>query len=80
MEIAFVTPRGAMSPPPSALELLNHELRHVVGGDDVGKLAPEASLVMVDARTDLVAARTACLVVHGSGTDWPILLLVPASG
>ena len=80
MEIAFVTPRGAMSPPPSALELLNHELRHVVGGDDVGKLAPEASLVMDDARTDLVAARTACLVVHGSGTDWPILLLVPASG
>lgn len=79
-EIAFVTPQGAMSPPPSALELLNHELRHVVGGDDVGKLTPEVNLVMVDARADLVAARTACLVVHGSGADWPILLLAPATG
>ncbi|NLH69523.1 MAG: response regulator transcription factor [Brooklawnia sp.] len=69
-----------MSPLPSALELLNHELRRVVGGDNIGKLAPEASLVIVDARTDLIAARTACLVVHGSGSDWPILLLVPATG
>ncbi|MGB3956405.1 MAG: response regulator transcription factor [Brooklawnia sp.] len=78
-QIVFVTPRGTPVGPPPAMELLSHKLIHVTGGDAVAEHASQVSLVLVDARTDLVAARTACLVIH-AGADLPVLLLVPAAG
>lgn len=81
-EIAFVTPGGpaVASRPPSALELLNHTLHRVGGGDAALSLANSTSLAIVDARADLAAARTTCLLIRSATANWPVLLLVPAAG
>lgn len=80
-EIVFVTPAAtAPAAPPGALDLLNHKLHPVVGADAAIKLANSTSLVIVDARADLAAARTSCLLIHASTDNWPVLLLLPATG
>lgn len=82
-EIVFVTPTGAgslASSPPGALELLNHTLHKVRGGDEAVQLTNRTSMAVVDARADLAAARTTCLVIHATTANWPVLLLLPAAG
>jgi len=82
-EICFVTPASAsQSPtePPSALLLLNHTVRSVVGGDQAAAQAIGTDLGIVDARSDLGAARATCQLIATATDRWPILLLVPAAG
>ncbi|MGO1770294.1 MAG: response regulator transcription factor [Microbacterium sp.] len=63
-----------------ALELLAHDVRrlppepsHLVG-------APDADAVLVDARTDLVAARSLCRILASTGIEAPVVLIVSEGG
>ncbi|MFD5226621.1 DNA-binding response regulator [Microbacterium sp. NPDC058342] len=76
----------ALSPAPDAesllpaLGLLSHSIRrHPL---DPGHLVslPEADALLVDARTDLVAARTACRLLRTAGTETPVILIVTEGG
>lgn len=81
-DLVFVTPAGAESPtaPPAALTLLPHRVRELTGADEAAPTAPVTDLVIVDARGDLVAARTTCSLIRTTTQDWPMLLLVDESG
>ncbi|MDT0158500.1 response regulator transcription factor [Microbacterium sp. ARD32] len=63
-----------------ALGLLPHELRrHPL---DPGHLVtlPEADAILVDAATDLVAARSACRLLRTAAVDAPVLVVVTEGG
>lgn len=80
-EIVFVTPAATqtqLTPPPESFGLLRHHLHHLHGADQALEWADSADLAIVDARDDLAGARTTCLLLRTA--DWPVLLLVPASG
>ncbi len=82
-DIVFITPVAPNTsptplPPPSALGLVRHALRPILGADEALQVAAGADLAIVDARSDLATARTTCLLVRTA--DWPVLLLVPADG
>lgn len=63
-----------------ALELLSHSIRH--HPLDTTRLLdlPESDVVIVDARIDLVAARTTCRLLRTAGSDIPVLLVVTEGG
>ena len=59
-EIVFVTPasgQASVTPAPSALGLLNHNVHPVVGGDQAIAFPASSAILIVDARSDLAAAR-----------------------
>ncbi|MEV7632020.1 response regulator transcription factor [Microbacterium sp. NPDC089318] len=63
-----------------ALELLPHSIRrHPL---DAARLLdlPESDAVLVDARSDLAAARAACRLLRTAGTEAPVLLVVTEGG
>ncbi|MGW9627675.1 winged helix-turn-helix transcriptional regulator [Microbacterium sp. NPDC055521] len=63
-----------------ALELLPHSIRrHPL---DTARLLdlPERDVVILDARGDLVAARTACRLLRTAGAEAPVLLVVTEGG
>ena len=63
-----------------ALELLAHGVRrHPLDATHLLSI-PESDAVLVDARTDLVAARAACRLLRTAGTDAPVLLVVTEGG
>lgn len=63
-----------------ALELLSHSIRH--HPLDTTRLLdlPESDVVIVDARIDLVAARTTCRLLRTAGSEIPVLLVVTEGG
>ena len=78
-EIVFVTPasgQASVTPAPSALGLLNHNVHPVVGGDQAIAFPASSAILIVDARSDLAAARATCQLLVNS-TGWPLLLLIP---
>ena len=82
-EIVFVTPasgQASVTPAPSALGLLNHNVHPVVGGDQAIAFPASSAILIVDARSDLAAARATCQLLVNSTAGWPLLLLIPASG
>lgn len=82
-EIVFVTPasgQASVTPAPSALGLLNHNVHPVVGGDQAIAFPASSAILIVDARSDLAAARATCQLLVNSTPGWPLLLLIPASG
>lgn len=63
-----------------ALELLSHSV-HVLGVEAVSLLqAPAVDAVLLDARTDLAAARAFCRVLVSAGKEQPLLLVVTEGG
>ena len=82
-EIVFVTPasgQASATPPPSALGLLNHTVHPVIGGDQAIAFPLSSAILIVDARSDLAAARATCQLLVNGTAGWPLLLLIPASG
>lgn len=81
-DIVLVIPASGqptVAAPPSALELLNHNIHPITGGDQAIGLSETNALAMVDARNDLAAARTTCQLLASSTPGWPLLLLAPAA-
>src|SRR5690606_31271749 len=63
-----------------ALELLSHRVRQIPAEPVALVNAPAADVVIVDARTDLVGAKSLCRILRTTGLDSPLLLVVTEGG
>nr|WP_274637429.1 response regulator transcription factor [Microbacterium bovistercoris] len=63
-----------------ALELLAHRLRTIPADPAHLVNAPTADVILLDARTDLVAAKSLCRVLTATGLDAPLMLVVTEGG
>jgi DNA-binding response OmpR family regulator len=78
--VLALTPAPEAEPVLPALELLSHSVRrHPL---DPGHLLslPESDVLLVDARTDLIGAKSACHLLRTAGTEQPVLLVVREGG
>jgi DNA-binding response OmpR family regulator len=63
-----------------ALGLLSHQIR-VLPAEAAALIdAPPGELILVDGRRDLPAARGLCRVLHATGSDMPVLLIITEGG
>jgi DNA-binding response OmpR family regulator len=63
-----------------ALELLSHSVRQIPAEPAQLVNAPDYDIVIVDARTDLVGAKSLCRLLRAAGQDAPLLLVVTEGG
>ena len=63
-----------------ALGLLSHRIRVLPIEPSALVDAPDADLVLLDARSDLVAARTTCRLLRATGLDIPLVLVLTEGG
>lgn len=63
-----------------ALTLLSHRVRHHPMESSRLLSLPETDALLVDARTDLVAARAACRFLRTAGAGVPVFLIVTEGG
>lgn len=63
-----------------ALELLSHRTRQIPAEPAQLVNAPSADVVFVDARTDLVGAKSLCKILTTAGLDAPLILIVTEGG
>jgi len=68
---------GAVLP---SLELLSHRVRQIPAEPASLVNAPAADVVIVDARLDLVSAKSLCKILTTTGLDAPLLLVVTEGG
>ncbi|GEP39805.1 transcriptional regulatory protein GlnR [Nocardioides psychrotolerans] len=62
------------------LSLLGHHVKILAAEGSALLEAPEADLLLVDARQDLVGARDLSRLIRTTGTDVPVLLIVTEGG
>lgn len=70
-------PGGPVLP---ALELLSHRVRQIPAEPAQLVNAPSADVIFVDARTDLVGAKSLCKILNTTGLDAPLVLVVTEGG
>ncbi|MDQ1215675.1 response regulator transcription factor [Microbacterium arborescens] len=63
-----------------ALELLSHRVRQIPAEPAQLVNAPSADVVFVDARHDLVGAKSLCKILGSTGLDAPLVLIVTEGG
>ncbi|WP_040166253.1 response regulator transcription factor [Microbacterium gorillae] len=63
-----------------ALELLGHAVRTIPATPAQLVAAPDADLVLVDARGDLVAAKSLCRILRTTGLSSPLIAIVTEGG
>ena len=63
-----------------SLELLSHHVRQIPAEPAQLVNAPSADLIFVDAREDLVGAKSLCRILNTTGLDAPLLLIVTEGG
>jgi DNA-binding response OmpR family regulator len=63
-----------------ALELLSHRVRQIPAEPAQLVNAPSADVIFVDARQDLVAAKSLCRILPTTGLDAPLVLVVTEGG
>ncbi|NMR18714.1 response regulator transcription factor [Cellulomonas fimi] len=63
-----------------ALGLLSHRIRVLPVEPSALVDAPESDLVLLDARKDLVSARTTCRLLRATGLDVPLVLVLTEGG
>ncbi len=63
-----------------ALELLSHSTRLIPAQPDQLVAAPDSDLVLVDARTNLTAAKSLCQLLRTTGLSVPLLIVVTEGG
>ena len=63
-----------------ALELLSHRVRQIPAEPAQLVNAPSADVIFVDARHDLVGAKSLCKILGTTGLDGPIVLIVTEGG
>ncbi len=68
---------GAVLP---SLELLSHRVRQIPAEPAALVNAPSADVIFVDARSDLVGAKSLCKILNTTGLDAPLVLVVTEGG
>ncbi len=63
-----------------ALELLGHRVRQIPAEPAQLVGAPSADVIFVDARTDLVGAKSLCKILNTTGLDAPLVLVITEGG
>jgi len=63
-----------------ALSLLSHQVRVIAAEPAQLVTAPQSDVIVLDARADLVAAKTLCKILHATGLNAPLLLVVTEGG
>ena len=63
-----------------ALELLSHRVRQIPAEPAQLVNAPQADAIFVDARFDLVGAKSLCKILATTGLDGPLVLIVTEGG
>jgi DNA-binding response OmpR family regulator len=63
-----------------ALELLSHRVRQIPAEPAQLVNAPSADVVFIDARHDLVGAKSLCKILGSTGIDAPLVLIVTEGG
>lgn len=63
-----------------ALELLSHRVRQIPAEPAQLVNAPSAEVVFVDARHDLVGAKSLCKILGSTGIDAPLVLIITEGG
>ncbi len=63
-----------------ALGLLNHQVRVLPMEPSALVDAPDADVVLLDARRDLVTARTTCRILRATGLTVPLILILTEGG
>ena len=63
-----------------ALGLLSHRVRVLPVEPSALVDAPDADLVLLDARRDLAMARTTCRLLRATGLDVPLILVLTEGG
>ncbi|WP_433674633.1 response regulator transcription factor [Microbacterium gorillae] len=63
-----------------ALELLSHTVRTIPATPAQLVAAPDSDLILVDARADLVAAKSLCRLLRTTGINSPLLVVVTEGG
>ncbi|CAN5373590.1 two-component system response regulator GlnR [soil metagenome] len=62
------------------LALLGHQVKILPAEGSALLEAPDSDLLLVDGRQDLAGARDLCRLIRTTGTDVPVLLIVPEGG
>ncbi|MFB8387220.1 DNA-binding response regulator [Microbacterium sp. NPDC055910] len=75
--LSSTQPEDAVLP---ALELLSHRVRQIPAQPAQLVNAPRADVIFVDARADLVAAKSLCKILTTTGLDAPLVLVVTEGG
>jgi len=63
-----------------ALALLSHSARLIPAQADQLINAPDSDLILIDARTNLAAAKSLCQILRTMGTSTPLLLVITEGG
>ena len=63
-----------------ALALLSHSTRAIPLKPEQLINAPDSDMIMVDARTDLIAAKSLCQILRTTGISVPLLLVITEGG
>ena len=63
-----------------SLELLSHRVRQIPAEPAQLVNAPSADVFFIDARIDLVGAKSLCKILNTTGLDAPLLLVVTEGG
>ncbi|GAB3174843.1 two-component system response regulator GlnR [Myceligenerans halotolerans] len=80
-ELLILTPaNGGSADVLPALGLLSHRVRVLPMEPSALVDAPDADVVLLDARRDLVAARTTCRLLHATGLTVPLVLVLTEGG
>ncbi|MBS1674116.1 MAG: response regulator transcription factor [Actinobacteria bacterium] len=79
-QLLVLTSAPTAAPVLPALELLSHRVRTIPATPAELVSAPDADAVIVDARSDLVAAKSLCTLIRTTGLRGPLLLVVTEGG
>jgi len=63
-----------------ALALLSHSTRLIPAQPDQLITAPDSDLILVDARSNLMAAKSLCQILRTTGSSVPLLLVITEGG
>ncbi|MDY7541390.1 MULTISPECIES: response regulator transcription factor [Cryobacterium] len=63
-----------------ALALLSHGIRVIPAQPDQLITAPDSDVILVDARTNLMAAKSLCQIMQTTGSQVPLLLVITEGG
>jgi DNA-binding response OmpR family regulator len=63
-----------------SLELLSHSVKTIPAQPAQLVNAPNSDLIIIDARTDLVSAKSLCKILQATGLSSPLLLVVTEGG
>ncbi|MBD7956335.1 response regulator transcription factor [Microbacterium sp. Sa4CUA7] len=79
-QLLLLSSAPASTPPLPALELLSHRVRQIAAEPAQLVNAPSADVIFVDARVDLVGAKSLCKILATTGLDAPLVLIVTEGG